>query len=81
MENNVLKKAVNTKPQSKKTLNERKNSIKGVYFVENADKVKNKRILLFDDIYTTGSTASECKKILLEAGAKEVGIMTVAKDF
>ena len=40
----------------------------------------NKNIILFDDIYTTGSTANECCKILEFAGAKNVDILTIAKD-
>ena len=36
--------------------------------------------IIFDDIYTTGSTANECAKTLIEAGAKDVGILTIARD-
>lgn len=81
VENDVLKKARNTKPQSKNNLYERIRNIKGVYFVENAEKIKNKNILLFDDVYTTGSTANECRKVLINAGARQVGVMTIARDF
>lgn len=81
VENNALKKIKNLKPQSKNGLNDRMNEIKGAYFVENNERIKNKKILLFDDIYTTGSTAKECKKILINSGVKEVGIMTIARDF
>lgn len=81
VENDVLKKAKNTKPQSKNNLYERISNIKGVYFVENAEKIKNKNILLFDDVYTTGSTANECRKVLINAGARQVGVMTIARDF
>ena len=45
-----------------------------------AEKIANKKILLFDDIYTTGSTANECSKILKKSGAKQVGVLTIAKD-
>ena len=41
---------------------------------------KDKRIILFDDIYTTGATANECAKMLKENGAKEILIFTIAKD-
>jgi predicted amidophosphoribosyltransferase len=40
--------------------------------------VKSKRILLVDDIYTTGATMDECAKVLLEAGAESVYCMTLA---
>lgn len=80
VETDILKKRKNLKPQSSKKLEERINEINGAYFVKNMEKIENKKILLFDDIYTTGATTHECKKTLLEAGAKKVGIMAVAKD-
>ena len=45
-------------------------NVKGAYQV--VKNVDGKRILLVDDIYTTGSTLDECAKVLLEAGAKDV---------
>lgn len=77
---NCLIKTKNTKPQSKLKENERKHNLIGVYEVNNKLKIKNKKILLFDDVYTTGSTANECSKALKEAGAEEVGILSIAKD-
>lgn len=70
--NNVLIKNKNIKPQSEKGIKQRILDIQGVYEVRNIDSIKNKKVLLFDDIYTTGSTANECKKVLLEAGASKV---------
>jgi len=37
------------------------------------------RLLLIDDVFTTGATASECVKALLAAGAAEVGVYTLAR--
>ena len=54
--------------------------IKGVYVVENKEKIIGKKVLVFDDVYTTGSTTNECKKVLLEAGAKNVVILTMTRD-
>ena len=48
--------------------------------VKNVDKVKNKSILLFDDIFTTGNTVNECSRLLKLSGAKDIGIITLAKD-
>lgn len=47
-----------------------------------ADKmlVKGKEILLVDDVLTTGSTLAECTKALLEAGATDVSVLTIARD-
>ena len=44
------------------------------------DKIINKKILLIDDIYTTGATLNECSKILKQAGAEKVDVFTIAKD-
>jgi len=40
---------------------------------------KNKKVLLIDDVYTTGSTAKECSKILAQNGAEEVAVLTLAR--
>ena len=59
---------------------ERMKNIKNVFEIRNECKIKNKKILLLDDIYTTGSTVNECSRILKNAGCKEIGIITIAKD-
>lgn len=78
--NKVLKKTKNIKPQSEKGYIERKEDIKGAYIVKNNKYIINKTVLVFDDIYTTGSTTNECKKTLLKAGAKSIKIFAIAKD-
>ena len=77
----ILIKTKNTKPQSSKNLKERKKSVVGIYKIKNSTLVKEKRVVIFDDIYTTGSTLKECKKVLLECGVKKVGLLTLAKDY
>ena len=49
---------------------------------KNVEKIKNKKILIFDDIYTTGNTVNECAKMLIESGIdkKNIGVLTIAKD-
>lgn len=51
-----------------------------MYKLLNNEKIINKKILLIDDIFTTGSTVNECSKILKLAGAKKIDILTIAKD-
>ena len=75
-----LKKIKDTKTQSTLTKKERKENIKNAFMIKNTDRVENKKIILFDDIYTTGSTLNECSKILKEAKAKEIAILTIAVD-
>lgn len=79
-EEECLKKIINTAPQSKMNKEARSRNAKDVYIVKNKQKIINKNVLIFDDIYTTGATANECKKILKQNGANKVGIITIAKD-
>lgn len=64
------------------TLNreEREQNIKGVYELRNVKELEKKKILLIDDIYTTGSTLNECSKILRKANPKVITCLTMAKD-
>lgn len=80
IKNSILQKQRNIKPQSTLNKLERKNNIKNAYKVTNKLEIKNKKILLFDDVFTTGNTTNECSKILKENGAKKIGILTIAKD-
>lgn len=80
IETKVLKKAKNNQPQSSLNKEQRKENVKNAYKVQNELKIQNKEILLLDDIYTTGSTANECAKILKEFGCIAVGILTIARD-
>ncbi len=57
----------------------RRANISGVYAVTDEELVRGKRILLIDDIITTGSTLSECAKTLKYSGAKEVVCCTLAR--
>ena len=82
--NNILEKVKNIKPQSTKSGAEREQNTRNAFRIksENAKKIiKQKNVLIFDDIYTTGSTFNECKRVLLENGAKSVGAFMIAKDF
>lgn len=79
-EKKVLIKTSNIAPQSSLNKKQREDNIKNVYRVKNKEKIVNKRILILDDIYTTGSTVNECAKILKEAGCKDIGVITIAKD-
>lgn len=76
----VIIKKINNKPQSTKSKFERKNNVIGAYYLKNKEKINNKKILLLDDIYTTGNTVNECCKILQSANPKCIDVMTIAKD-
>lgn len=75
----VLKKKRGVQPQSKTGEPEkRRANIAGAYTVTDPETVRGKRLLLIDDIVTTGSTLSECAKTLLLAGAEDVRCATLA---
>ena len=80
LENRALFKQRNIVSQSELNKSNRKENVKNAFIIKNKEKVKNKKILIFDDIYTTGSTAQECSKVLKNAGASKIGILTIAKD-
>ena len=56
----------------------RKANILGAYEVDKHADLRGKRVLLLDDICTTGSTMNECARVLLHAGAKEVHTAAIA---
>ena len=76
----ILIKIKDNNPQSSLTGEERIKNVQGVYRIKNKQKIYNKKILLVDDIFTTGNTANECAKVLIENSARKVGIFTIAKD-
>ena len=78
--NNILVKIKDNPPQSELGQNERSANVKGVYKLKNEKHIFQKKILLIDDIFTTGSTANECARLLKENFARKVGIFTIAKD-
>lgn len=80
LNNKILKKVKNTKVQSRLTKRERAENIKDAFAVTDRFYIENKKIIIFDDIYTTGSTINECSKILKIANAKEIAILTIAID-
>ena len=75
----LLKKVRHNRPQSGMSdAAARRANVLGAYRVQNREAIAGKRILLLDDIVTTGATAGEAGRILLTAGAKEVHCAAVA---
>ena len=77
---NILIKIVNNKRQSSLSEQDRYKNIKNVFKLENPNKIKNKKIILIDDICTTSATLEECSRVLKEAKAKTVMALVIAKD-
>lgn len=74
----ALVKIRHTPPQSSMGRKSRLKGLKGVFQVRR-DTFKNSRIMLVDDIMTTGSTLRECSKVLLEAGVAEIRVTILAR--
>ncbi len=68
-----------TEPQIDLSATERRMNVKGAFTVNRAELVAGKRLLLFDDVMTTGSTINECAMELKKAGAEFVVATTIAR--
>ena len=68
-----------TEPQTTMNRKDRRKNVKGAFAVNRPEAVRGKRIVLVDDVYTTGSTVNECAKVLKKAGAEEVDVLTLAR--
>ncbi len=75
----VLLRHRDTSSQIGLTSNERRENLRGAFRVNDPTRILNRDILLVDDVYTTGTTASECARVLLRAGAARVWVATVAR--
>lgn len=75
----VLRKTRPSAPQIDLSPKEREKNVKGSFAVADPTKVRGKRVLLIDDVMTTGSTVNECARVLLKAGAGWVGVFTMAR--
>jgi len=61
------------------TSHQRRENMRGAFAVTRAAEVTGREVLLVDDVYTTGTTVSECARVLLRAGAARVWVATVAR--
>ena len=76
----ILFKKFHTKSQVEvKNKEERLANIVGSFEIKNPETIKGKKIILIDDVFTTGATMREAKKVLKEAGAKKVVGVVVAR--
>ena len=75
----VLLRTKRTQSQGHMSPKQRKQNIKNAFKIQNPDKIKGKKLLIIDDVMTTGATVNECTKVLLKAGAVSVDILTLAR--
>jgi ComF family protein len=75
----ALLRARATKSQIGLTSHQRRENMRGAFAVARALEVTGREIVLVDDVYTTGTTATECARVLRKAGAAKVWVATVAR--
>jgi ComF family protein len=75
----VLRRRRETPPQTQLTEEERRKNMRGAFSVHPDRLIKDLRILLIDDVYTSGATVDECSRALRRGGAKAVYVLTLAR--
>jgi ComF family protein len=68
-----------TPPQTRQNRVERIKNLRRAFAVRSPARIASRRILLIDDVMTTGATADECARTLLAAGARRVDVLTLAR--
>ncbi len=75
----VLQRVRHTVPQTGLSGKERRMNLQKAFVVQTPEAIAERRIILVDDVFTTGTTVNECSRVLLNAGAVEVHVVTMAR--
>jgi len=75
----TLRRKIRTEAQVNLSRQKRVANVRGAFEVTARNGIEGKKILLIDDVYTTGSTVKECSEILMKNGAEEVAVLTLAR--
>jgi ComF family protein len=75
----LLARSKPTAPQTGLGRRERMKNLRGAFTVPAPERINGRRILLVDDVYTTGTTAGACARALRKAGAARVDVLTLAR--
>jgi len=75
----LLERARATRTQTLLTRGERATNMRGAFVFRARERLEGRRIVLFDDVFTTGATTNACAKLLRKAGAEAVCVWTVAR--
>lgn len=78
---NILRRFRNTETQTHFSRSKRLQNLKGVFTLpaKHLAHLNNRPVILIDDVFTTGATANECARVLLDSGASRVAILTVLR--
>ncbi len=75
----VLERRRETQSQIGLTRHQRRENLRGAFAVATPEEIAGREILLVDDVFTTGTTVSECARVLRRAGASKIFVATVAR--
>lgn len=75
----ALRRVRATESQTGLTPHQRRENVRGAFVVKAAQEIAERQVLLVDDVFTTGTTVSECARVLRRAGAARVLVATVAR--
>ena len=75
----ILERRRETQSQIGQTRHQRRENMRGAFAVAKPEQVSGHEFLLVDDVFTTGTTVSECARVLRRAGASKVWVATVAR--
>jgi ComF family protein len=78
-ENNLIRLSHSERHRAGMDAQKRQETVSGAFDVRHPGGVSNERVLLVDDVFTSGATASACAKALLDAGAGAVYVLTLAR--
>lgn len=79
LETSSLVRTRETASQTGLTRHQRRANMRGAFSVNRPERIARREILIVDDVMTTGTTASECARVLLRSGARQVFVATVAR--
>ncbi|HUR36166.1 MAG TPA: ComF family protein, partial [Terriglobales bacterium] len=80
LDTTLLARVRETKSQTGLTRHQRRENVRGAFAVKKEKgSVKGRNIILLDDVFTTGTTAEECARVLRRAGAAKVWVVTAAR--
>ncbi len=75
----LLERRRQTQSQTGLSRHQRRENMRGAFVLTEREQIKGRDVLLIDDVFTTGTTVSECARVLRRAGASKVYVATVAR--
>jgi len=81
LHNGLLRRVRATVAQTGLTRHQRRENVRGAFVVSAPERVRDRSVMVVDDVYTTGTTLDECARVLRAAGAEHVVVATVARVY